>query len=657
MNSSLTRLFELPRTGKRWLMMLADVLMLPAALWSAYALRYADATPDAMGRVWWLFLIIPVLGVAVFAGLGLYRAVVRFMGARAIWSVFLGALILGLVVSAAGALSGQYISRSVPIFFAALVFLYVGGSRFVVRAIYHGLLAAGSRGAEAVAIFGSGAAGAHLAELLRSAGRLRPVAFLDEDPKLRRSVINGIPTYAPDELPQLVKQFHVSRVLLAIPSASREARRRILTQLEAYPVHVQTVPPLSDIVEHRARLEEIRDVDIGDLLGRDPVPAVPELLSGNIRDRVVLVSGAGGSIGSELCRTVLKQRPAKLILFEQNEYALYQIEHELIGLAAPEGLADRLVPVLGSVSSAPQVKSVLRHFGVQTIYHAAAYKHVPLVEKNLLQGVQNNVFGTRILAEAAAESGVERFVLISTDKAVRPTSVMGATKRLAELILQDLASRQSDTVFTMVRFGNVLGSSGSVVPLFHQQIAAGGPVTVTDPAITRYFMTVAEAAELVVQAGAMARGGDVFVLDMGDPVRILDLARRMVHLHGFTVRDEEHPDGQIEIQFTKLRPGEKLFEELLIGQSAKGTLHPKILRADESLLSPDVLQKLLTRLQRAITAQSPHRTRAVLHEAVPEFKPEPELSDWMGDFAEAASSGGGATDVIDFPDRKSGPAS
>ena len=305
MNSSLTRLFELPRTGKRWLMMLADMLMLPAALWSAYALRYADATPEAMGRVWWLFLIIPVLGVAVFAGLGLYRAVVRFMGARAIWSVFLGALILGLVVSAAGALSGQYISRSVPIFFAALVFLYVGGTRFVVRATYHGLLAAGSRGAEAVAIFGSGAAGAQLAELLRSAGRLRPVAFLDEDPKLRRSVINGIPTYAPDELPELIKQFHVSRVLLAIPSASREARRRILTQLEAYPVHVQTVPPLSEIVEHRARLEEIRDVDIGDLLGRDPVPAIPELLSGNIRDRVVLVSGSGGSIGSELCRTVL----------------------------------------------------------------------------------------------------------------------------------------------------------------------------------------------------------------------------------------------------------------------------------------------------------------------------------------------------------------
>jgi len=654
---SLAGFFALPRTGKRWLMMVVDALILPAALWSAYALRYAEFFPPAIERVWWLFAALPFVGIVIFARLGLYRAVVRFMGARAIWSVFLGALILGLAVSAAGALSGQYISRSVPIFFAALVFLYVGGSRFVIRAIYHGLLAAGSRGAEAVAIFGSGAAGAQLAELLRSAGRLRPVAYLDEDPKLRRSVINGIPTYAPEELPELIKQFHVSRVLLAIPSASREARRRILTQLEEYPVYVQTVPPLSDIVEHRARLEEIRDVDIGDLLGRDPVPAIPELLSGNVRDRVVLVSGAGGSIGSELCRTVLKQRPAKLILFEQNEYALYQIEHELIRLAAPEGLSDRLVSVLGSVSSAPHVKSVLRHFGVQTIYHAAAYKHVPLVERNLLQGVQNNVFGTRILAEAAAEFGVERFVLISTDKAVRPTSVMGATKRLAELILQDLAARNSATVFTMVRFGNVLGSSGSVVPLFHRQIAEGGPLTVTHPDITRYFMTVAEAAELVVQAGAMARGGDVFVLDMGDPVRILDLAHRMIHLHGFNVRDKDNADGQIDINFTGLRPGEKLFEELLIGEGAKGTLHPKILRADESLLSSEVLQKLLTRLQQAMAAQSPQRTRAVLHEAVPEFSPEPELSDWMGGGAETPSTSGRVNDVIDFPDRKSGPAS
>jgi FlaA1/EpsC-like NDP-sugar epimerase len=652
MKPSLARLFGLPRTGKRWLMMLADAVMLPTALWSAYALRYADTFPPAMDRVWWLFLLLPVVGIAVFAQLGLYRAVVRFMGARAIWSVLAGALALGLVVYAAGALSNQYISRSVPIFFAALVFLYVGGTRFIVRAVYHFLLSSGSRSAEPVAIFGSGASGAQLAEVLRSAGRLRPVAFLDEDPRVWRSVIDGIPIYSPETLPKLIHQFRISRVLLAIPSASRDTRRRIISLLEDYPVYVQTVPPLNDIVEHRARLEEIRDIDIGDLLGRDPVPAVPELLERSIRDRVVLVTGAGGSIGSELCRTVLSQRPAKLILFEQNEFALYQVEQHLIQLAVQEGLADRLIPILGTVSSARQVKSVLSFFGVQTIYHAAAYKHVPMVERNLLQGIHNNVFGTRILAEAASDAGVERFVLISSDKAVRPTSVMGATKRLAELVLQDLAARGGKTVFTMVRFGNVLGSSGSVVPLFHRQIAEGGPVTVTHPEVTRYFMTVSEAAELVIQAGAMAGGGEVFVLDMGEPVRILDLARRMIRLHGLRPLDADQPEGDIAIQFTGLRPGEKLFEELLIGNVTSGTRHPKILRVDEDVLEPDLLQRTMTLLQQAVSILDAEYARDVLCAAIPEFQPEPGGVDWLALQPHPAVGSGSGDDVINLRERR-----
>jgi len=623
------RLLALSRERKRWIMVAADVVMLPLALWAAYFLRFSEPVPPGMLEGWWLYPLVAIIGVLLFARLGLYRAVVRFMGTRAAWTVTSGVVLLALILAAAAQTAQlEPFPRSLPILFAAIAFLFVGGSRFLVRAWYRAVVVQGAS-VESVIVFGAGDAGAQLASSLRTAGRFRPIAFVDEDPGLRGSVIDGVAIHGPDDIPEILSHFPVRRVLLAIPSANRESRKRILALLEKHPLHVQTVPSLDDIVHKRARLEQVRDIDVGDLLGRDSVPPVPDLISSSICNRTVMVSGAGGSIGSELCRKVLLQSPKTVLLCEQNEYALYAIEHELRGIAERLGLATEIFPILGSVASSRRVKAILRHYQVQTVYHAAAYKHVPMVEQNVLEGIHNNVFGTRILAEAAAECGVERFVLISTDKAVRPTNVMGATKRLAELLLQDLAARGGGTIFTMVRFGNVLNSSGSVVPLFHRQLREGGPVTVTHPEITRYFMTVSEAAELVIQAGAMAVGGEVFVLDMGEPVRILDLAKRMIRLHGLQLRDARHPRGDVIIEFTGLRPGEKLFEELLIGDNATGTAHPKILRADEHAVSSEELGPLLQQLHEAVVAMDPKKAHQVLRAAVREFNPSSDVCDWM----------------------------
>jgi FlaA1/EpsC-like NDP-sugar epimerase len=623
-------LLGLPRDKKRWLMVAADLMMLPLALWSAFMLRFAQPIPPAMQSAWWLFLVIPLAGVLVFSRLGLYRAVVRYMGWRAIASVSIGVTVLAVVVFVGTLFTEAHTRASIPMIFAAVAFFYVGGSRFFVRAWYQMLTHARGRGAEPVIVFGAGVSGANLAVHLKAGGRFLPVAFVDEDRSLQGSLIDSIPIYGPDRIPELLEAFAVRRVLLAIPSASRRVRRRIVDLLEAYPVHVLTIPNMDEMVSGGLSINDLRDIDIGDLLGRESVPAVTELLAGSIRDRVVMISGAGGSIGSELCRKVLLQCPKTLVLFERNEFGLYTIERELQDLVRGRGIPTRVVAILGSVSNSRRLKSVLQEFAVQTVYHAAAYKHVPIVEHNVLEGVENNVFATRVFAEAAAECGVERFVLISTDKAVRPTSVMGATKRLAELVLQDLASRQGmRTVFTMVRFGNVLGSSGSVVPLFHQQILGGGPVTVTHPEITRYFMTISEAAELVIQAGTMAVGGEVYVLDMGEPVRILDLARRMISLHGLRVRDGAHADGEISIVFSGVRPGEKLFEELLIGTNASGTSHPKILRAEETFLQVSKLESYLRDLQEASANVDARRAYEVLREAVHDFRPLGETTDWL----------------------------
>jgi len=650
MKAFFARLLTLPRGRKRWLMVGADLLLLPGALWAAYVLRFAEVLPDPARALWWLFPVTALLGVVIFSRLGLYRTVVRFMGMRAIWLVAAGVALLAALMFGAVALVQIDVPRAVPVSFAILAFVFVGGVRFLVRAWYLWMLGRGASIAEPVIIFGAGTAGAHLASSLRVAGRFHPIAYVDEDSTLHRSLIDGVEIYDPARIPDLLELFPVRRILLAIPSASRGARRRILSLLEAYPVHVQTVPNTEEILTGAASVTQLRDVDIGDLLGRDPVPPIPELMSRSLRDRVIMVSGAGGSIGAALCRVAVTEGVRTLVLYDHHEYALYAIERELRALAERRGRSCELIPVLGSVCNGPRLRAILSRFGVQTVFHSAAYKHVPIVEHNLLEGVRNNVLGTQIFAEAAAECGVERFVLISTDKAVRPTSVMGATKRLAELVLQDLASRQAATVFAMVRFGNVLASSGSVVPLFHEQISRGGPVTVTHPRITRYFMTLTEASQLVVQAGAMATGGEVFVLDMGEPVRIVELAKRMIRLHGLRVQDDEHPEGEIRIEFTGLRPGEKLYEELLIGDNATGTAHPKIMRAEEATLTSDQVQTVLQQLEQAEQAADPQWAYEVLCAAVPDFASAGTPSDWLvGASQPEAPRSTGTTALVRLP--------
>ncbi len=615
------RILTLGRHYKKALMVLADFIVLPAALWSAYALLLSEWWPsDYMVHAWWLFCVTPVAGLLVFMRLGLYRAVVRFMGAQAILAVFKGVALLAILMWVAALFSGiSPFPRSVPGVFALVALVYVGGSRLLVRNYYHWLIGHYAK-KEPVLIYGAGGAGVQLSIALAGGREYVPVGFLDDDPALWKNTVAGLPVHAPARTGELIASEGVTHVLLALPTASRSERRRILERLAEYAVHVKTIPGMQELVSGEA-LETLREVDPEDLLGREPVPPVKSLLASSIKGKVVLVSGAGGSIGSEICRQVLVNRPKALVLYELSEFALYSIELELGKTAQTEGLDIPVYALLGSVLDAERIERVIARYGVQTIYHAAAYKHVPMVERNVFEGVRNNALGTQVMAEAALAAGVERFVLISTDKAVRPTNVMGATKRLAELILQGLAERNSRTVFSMVRFGNVLGSSGSVVPLFRRQIKAGGPVTVTHPDITRFFMTIPEAASLVIQAGSMGCGGDVFVLDMGEPVKIVDLARRMIQLMGYEVRSEQNPAGDIAIEFTGLRPGEKLYEELLIGANVTGTEHPKIMRAHEEFLSAEQLQLLLRQMAGALARDDSHEARKILQQAVSGFTP------------------------------------
>jgi FlaA1/EpsC-like NDP-sugar epimerase len=534
--------------------------------------------------------------------------------------VTLSVVLLGLFERTIGARDVPWSAFAI---YWALALLYVGGSRFFVRHLLNGH----GRRATRVAIYGAGEAGAQLASSLKARGDYLPVAYIDDDRKLHGSYVDGIEVFDADELPSLIERLEITRILLALPRASRRRRREILRGLESLHVHLQTVPEISDVVAGRARVDDIRDVDVADLLGRDAVPPNVTLLDACIRGKSVMVTGAGGSIGSELCRQIVRLGPSRLVLFEMSELALYSIDRELRQLAEHGELLVEIVPLIGNAHHKYRVREVLQTYGVQTIYHAAAYKHVPIVETNMIEGIHNNVVSTWHTAEAALETGVETFVLISTDKAVNPTNVLGATKRLAELVLQGLHRRGSKTRFCMVRFGNVLESSGSVVPLFREQIRAGGPVTVTHPEVIRYFMTIPEAAQLVLQAGAMGSGGDVFLLDMGKPVRIDHLARHMVNLMGFTVRDEEHPDGDIEVEYTGLRPAEKLYEELLIGTNATGTEHPMILRATEHSLPWESLQIILRELLIAMRKFDCQRAREIMVGAVTEYVPAPHIED------------------------------
>lgn len=634
----------LSRRKKAFILISADVIFAFLALWSAFSLRLG-ALYVPKGDVWYLFAVTPILAIPIFVKLGLYRAIIRYIEIRALWTIVqataLYALVFAVVLYQTG-IGG--VPRTVPPLNWAIMLLFVGGSRFFARWwLGESYLRMTGKGNEQecckknVVIYGAGSAGIQLASALRHGREFRPVAFIDDDVLLHRQKVNGLRIYPLSSLSYLIERHQLTDVLLAIPSASRTRRNEIIGLLEPYPVHVRTMPGMADIAMGKVTFDEVQEVDIADLLGREPVTPDQSLFQANIAGKIVMVTGAGGSIGSELCRQILRSVPTALILYELSEFALYAIEKELNFLQAKsqdsEKLSDiKIVPVLGSVANSKRFEKVCKAFGVQTVYHAAAYKHVPMVEKNPGEAVWNNIFGTLHAARAAIEAGIETFVLISTDKAVRPTNTMGATKRFAELILQALSSetgKRHKTRFVMVRFGNVLGSSGSVVPLFREQIAHGGPVTVTDPRIIRYFMTIPEAAQLVIQAGAMGLGGDVFVLDMGAPVRIVDLAKRMIHLSGLEIRDKEHPAGEIEIVYTGLRPGEKLYEELLIGDNVTDTNHPRIMRAEEEVIGWAELEKMLRVLERATLNDDFSEVRLILKEAVSGFNPQCGIEDWL----------------------------
>jgi len=617
------RLAAMPRAQKRALMLAADAVFIPAALLTALVLKL-DGLPSGFAAKPWLYVIALLASIPFFVRLGLYRSVVRFIGPRVIVAVAAGVSASVLVLAVANAFLGMLrVPYSALAIYWALALVYVGGSRILVR----NLMNARQAGTDRVVVYGAGRAGAQAALVLRIGGRFDPVAFLDDDKSLQGSVVAGIDVFAPSSLDKLLKEEAVKVILLALPSQSRRRRQEILQSLEQFPVRVMTVPDIADLVSGSARVEDVRDVDASDLLGRDPVPPKEHLFDACIRDKVVMVTGAGGSIGSELCRQIVRLKPRHLIFFEMSELALYQIDRELRAVVERDCIDVDISSLLGNAHHKYRMREVLQSYGVQTVYHTAAYKHVPIVEQNVIEGIHNNVISTWHAAEAALECGVETFVLISTDKAVNPTNVMGATKRLAEIVLQGMQQRGSRTKFCMVRFGNVLESSGSVVPLFREQIQRGGPVTVTHPDVIRYFMTIPEAAQLVLQAGAMAEGGDVFVLDMGKPIRIADLARRMVLLAGLTVRDEAHPDGDVEIQFTGLRPAEKLFEELLIGTNVSGTKHPMILRAMEHSLPWERVQGLLQRLLVAMGQFDVAAACDLLKESVQEYQPTGGIVD------------------------------
>jgi FlaA1/EpsC-like NDP-sugar epimerase len=619
------RLIQLPRSLKRFVVLMTDGLLIALSVSAALLLVHPD-TAASHGRRWILLPLAVAIALPVFAGQGLYRAVIRFIGTKLVLAALRGvSIVTGVMIGAWLALGWddpKTVLSIAPVFCAFLM-LAVVGSRFFARLFLLRERTAGER----VAIYGAGDAGARLVAALIGGKSFTPVVFLDDNHALQGSSINGVPICPPERLEELTRELGIQRVLLAMPSVSRRERQRIIDRLEKLPVRVQTIPDIADLVSGQARVDEIRDVDVADLLGRDPVPPNERLLGACIRGKSVMVTGAGGSIGSELCRQILRLGPTRLVLYEVSESALYTIEQELRLAKEKEGIDVEILALLGSVSHRERVRQALSAFAVQTVYHAAAYKHVPMVEHNMVEGIYNNVLGTWHAAEAAASTSVETFVLVSTDKAVCPVNVMGATKRFAELVLQGLAERGDTTRFCMVRFGNVLDSSGSVVPLFREQIRRGGPVTVTHPEIIRYFMTIPEAAQLVLQAGALSQGGDVFVLDMGKPVRIADLARRMIHLMGFSVQDDNNPDGDIAIEYTGLRPAEKLYEELLIGSNVMGTEHPMIMRAMEESMPWPRVSAYLEQLIAALRNFDCDRARELLRDCIGGYAPTNGVDD------------------------------
>jgi FlaA1/EpsC-like NDP-sugar epimerase len=610
-----------PRAAKRLAVIGLDLILALVATWAAYALRL-DSTYYPVGSQWWVYGVAPLLAIPIFIRFGLYRAIFRYTGQAALVAtgkaVTLYAMLLTTLLIWA---QWPGVPRSLGLLQPILFLLLVGGSRAFARFWLAGLAAHNGERQGRLLIFGAGAAGAQTAVALGMTRQYTLVGFLDDDPSKDGRSINGVAVSKSDKLLQLVRDERITDILLAMPNATRERRNQIIESLQGLPVHVRTLPSMADLASGKVTVQDIHELDVEDLLGREPVPPNAELLAKDLAGQVVLVSGAGGSIGGELARQIVLQQPCQLLLLDHNEFGLYAIHQELSGICRTRQLQVDLMPLLGSVTNPARLAAICDTYRPATIYHAAAYKHVPMVEDNPGEGVRNNVFGTLNMAQAAAASGARRFVLISTDKAVRPTNVMGATKRVAELVLQALAQEHLGTCFSMVRFGNVLGSSGSVVPLFRKQLAAGGPLTVTHEEVTRYFMTIPEAAQLVLQAGAMGQGGDVFVLDMGQPVKIMDLARRMVQLSGLSVREAAHPTGDIEIEVTGLRVGEKLYEELLIGDDPQPTAHPRIMKAHEPFIPWTALQQELQVLARAAEANDAGAIKSFMVQHVQGYQP------------------------------------
>jgi FlaA1/EpsC-like NDP-sugar epimerase len=598
-------------------LLILDCILLPLALFSAVWLRLGAEWDPKLTPHLWLFFSIPIWTIPIFINFGLYRAIVKYLDDKVVYVVFAGVtisiLILTFLIHIFNILA---FPRTSIIIYGLLALVYIGGSRFLLRGLMRSSFGRNNT-LEPVAIYGAGEAGVQLASSLAHGHRYTAGFFVDDDEDKWGNTIRGIKVYPPAKLKALSNKFAIKHILLAIPSANIARRREIIKQMEQESLYVQTLPGINDIISGNVRFSDLKNIEIEDLLGREMVPPNTNLLKKNILGKNVLVTGAGGSIGSELVRQIATLNPQKLIILDSSEFALYSIHQEL----SPKFPYLKIIDILGSVTNSAMIDEVIQNHKIDTIYHAAAYKHVPIVELNPISGLENNVFGTLIVAQAAAKHNVTNMVLISTDKAVRPTNVMGASKRLAELILQAFASKyRNSTVFSIVRFGNVLGSSGSVVPLFKQQIKQGGPITVTHPDVIRYFMTIPEAVELVIQSGSMAKGGEVFVLDMGQAVKIVDLAQKMVYLSGLTIKDETNPEGDIEIRYTGLRPGEKLFEELLIGKNPTKTEHNQIMMANEPLLDYNYLMNQLNLMQGFINRHDSESAIKILKTLVNEYK-------------------------------------
>lgn len=630
----ISSIFNWSRIQKFWVSLTYDIIIIIASLLGASYVRLEnislfDAPPGLYALIASVISAIIVLKVS-----GVYRTVIRFSGMRIGQQIAIASAVSAATLVITSFVFSAFMPRTVPVIYLILVWCGMALPRYLLRSVYYRLSAASRM---QVAIYGAGSAGRQVFYAMQHGSDHTPILFLDDDSVIEGALIQNIRVYKPDALPDLIQKYGLKKVILALPAINRETRRNILERLEPLPVEILTIPNLSDILSGKSKIDDVHHVEIEDLLGRSSVAPNQALLTKNIWDKSVFVSGAGGSIGSELCRQILKSSPKRMVLFEQNEFALYQVEQEFSKYILENNLKVELVPILGSVQHYKRLVSVFRRFNIETIYHAAAYKHVPLVEYNVIEGVRNNVFGTYLMVKAAVDCNIDNFVLISTDKAVRPTNIMGATKRVAELICQAYAGVEScNTNFAMVRFGNVLGSSGSVVPLFRKQIAAGGPITVTDPEITRYFMTIPEAAQLVIQAGAMAHGGDVFVLDMGEPVKITDLAERMIRLSGLTPRNESNPTGDIEISFTGLRPGEKLYEELLIGDNVVDTQHDRIMKAHEVKLTLSELSEFLDKIDHSCHEFEVEEIWRILVEMPLGFSPVCEVVDLVAKTDERA---------------------